>query len=38
MMNPEIAMRMSTEMINRALDNITREIDVLLARPTRAGK
>jgi hypothetical protein len=31
MMNPEMAARMSTEQINRALDNIARELDALLA-------
>jgi hypothetical protein len=31
MMKPEIACRMSTEQINRALDNIARELDALLA-------
>jgi hypothetical protein len=31
MMKPEMAARMSTEQINRALDNIARELDALLA-------
>jgi len=31
MMKPEIASRMSTEQINRAFDNIARELDALLA-------
>ena len=30
-MNPDIVCRMSTEQINRALDNIARELDALLA-------